>query len=61
MTSFFDAPENEAMLKGYLQTVPLGRGGGEDDVAGVAVFLASEASAFMKGHTLVLDGGQTAA
>lgn len=60
MTSFFDAPENEAMLKGFLQTIPLGRGGGEDDVAGVAVFLASDASAFMTGHTLVLDGGQTA-
>ena len=61
MTSFFDAPENEAMLKAYQQIIPLGRGGGEDDIAGVAVFLASDASAFMTGHTLVVDGGQTAA
>ncbi len=60
MTSFFEAPQYEAMLKAYQLTIPLGRGGGEDDIAGVAVFLASDASAFMTGHTLVVDGGQTA-
>jgi gluconate 5-dehydrogenase len=60
MTSFLDAPENEAMLTGYLQKIPLGRGAGVDDVAGVAVFLASDASAFMTGQTLIVDGGQSA-
>jgi NAD(P)-dependent dehydrogenase (short-subunit alcohol dehydrogenase family) len=47
-------------MKTYLSTIPLGRVGGEDDVKAVAVFLASEASRFMTGQTLVVDGGVAA-
>jgi NAD(P)-dependent dehydrogenase (short-subunit alcohol dehydrogenase family) len=43
----------------FLNRIPLGRFGGEDDLKGAAVFLASEASGFVTGHVLVVDGGQT--
>jgi NAD(P)-dependent dehydrogenase (short-subunit alcohol dehydrogenase family) len=44
----------------FLQQIPLRRFGGPDDLKGAAAFLASPASAFVTGHTLVVDGGQSA-
>lgn len=40
--------------------VPLGRFGQEIDLAGAVIYLASEASAYVSGHVLVIDGGYTA-
>ena len=44
----------------FLSRIPLRRFGSEHDLKGAAVFLASDASDFVTGHVLVVDGGQTA-
>jgi len=44
----------------FLESIPLRRFGGPDDLKGAIAFLASPASAFVTGQTLVVDGGQSA-
>ena len=43
-----------------LSRIPLKRFGSDHDLKGAAVFLASDASDFVTGHVLVVDGGQSA-
>ncbi len=43
-----------------LKTIPLSRFGNDHDLKGAAVFLASDASDYVTGHVLVVDGGQLA-
>jgi len=50
----------ERNKEAFLKRIPLGRFGSENDLKGAAVFLASDASDFITGHVLVVDGGQTA-
>ncbi len=56
MTRWLIEHRGEAILA----RIPLGRLGGEDDLKGAAVFLASRASDFVTGQVLVVDGGATA-
>ena len=43
--------------KAILERIPAGRWGTPEDLAAVAVFLASEAASYLHGHVLVVDGG----
>jgi len=54
--ALWEDPDN---LKLRLSQTPLNRLGMPEDIAGAAVFLASDASAFMTGQVLVVDGGVT--
>ena len=45
----------------WQQAVPLGRYGDPDEVAAVAVFLASDDASYVNGQTISVDGGFTAA
>lgn len=52
---------DEARIKLLVERIPLGRYGETKDLIGGAIFLASEASDFITGQTLFIDGGLTTA
>jgi NAD(P)-dependent dehydrogenase (short-subunit alcohol dehydrogenase family) len=52
--------ENPVILKAATERSALKRIGQPDEIAGMAVFLASKAGAFTTGQTFVIDGGSTA-
>jgi NAD(P)-dependent dehydrogenase (short-subunit alcohol dehydrogenase family) len=51
--------ENPDILKAVLSTTPMQRIGEPDEIAGVAVMLASDAGNYINGQTIVVDGGTT--
>lgn len=63
---YFRTPLNQALVddpefSGWLgKRTPAGRWGDVEELVGAAVFLASDASSFVNGHTLYVDGGMTA-
>jgi len=51
---------DEAMAAYHAERTCMGRNGTLEDLYGTTVFLASEASAYVTGQTLMVDGGYTA-
>jgi NAD(P)-dependent dehydrogenase (short-subunit alcohol dehydrogenase family) len=51
---------DEGIRKSMEDMIPMGRLGNADEIVGPAVFLASDASSFVTGATLLVDGGQLA-
>ncbi|WP_299608549.1 SDR family NAD(P)-dependent oxidoreductase [uncultured Tateyamaria sp.] len=60
---YIDTDNTEALRndpvrsKSILERIPAGRWGKPEDFKGPAVFLASDASAYMHGHVMLVDGG----
>lgn len=54
--ALWEDPKVEAALQ---QAVPLGRIGEPEDIAGTALFLASDAGRYVNGQGIVVDGGMT--
>ena len=59
----FPTPLNSALLNGtprgqeFITRTPLGRFGNTDELAGAAIFLASDAASFVNGEIIAVDGG----
>jgi 2-deoxy-D-gluconate 3-dehydrogenase len=48
---------DQVRSKAILDRIPAGRWGEPEDLKGVIVFLASEASSYLNGYTIAVDGG----
>jgi NAD(P)-dependent dehydrogenase (short-subunit alcohol dehydrogenase family) len=62
LTELFENPDEgmKKVIDMHIENTPLGRVGVPNDIKGIAVWLASDASSFVTGQTIVQDGGMTA-
>jgi NAD(P)-dependent dehydrogenase (short-subunit alcohol dehydrogenase family) len=62
----FETPLNRSLMndpvayQAFIAKIPMGRWGQPDELGATALFLSSNASAFMTGTSLIIDGGWTA-
>jgi NAD(P)-dependent dehydrogenase (short-subunit alcohol dehydrogenase family) len=61
LTDIFADPDEmtKKVIQMHIDRTPLGRVGVPDDIKGVALWLASDASSFVTGQTIIQDGGMT--
>lgn len=54
-----ESPDLQPLVTTWLQQIPAGRLAEVTDLQAAVVYLASEASDYMTGHNLVIEGGQS--
>ena len=53
------SPDPEGLLAGFVASHPIGRLGTPDEIAAIALYLASDESAFATGAEFRIDGGSS--
>ncbi|HSO38679.1 MAG TPA: glucose 1-dehydrogenase [Labilithrix sp.] len=53
--------KNDTLLEEVMRITPMKRYGQPDEIAGGALYLASDSASYLTGHALVIDGGMTIA